>query len=71
MLRKPGALEPQGFAVLDLLGDLFDEAPRNRIFRPGQVGEKAKLRGRLLRVEARVIAVGIPGRDTRYPVPAG
>src|SRR5262245_50890172 len=65
VLRKPGTLEPQGFAVLDLLGDLVDEAPRNSIFRPGQVGEKAKLHGRLLRVEARVITVGIP--VTRYP----
>src|SRR5215475_12726080 len=66
VLRQPGALEPQGFAVLDLLGDLFDEAPRNSIFRPGQVGEKAKLHCRLLRVQATVIAVGIP--VARYPL---
>ena len=50
VLGKPGTLESQGFAVLDLLGDLCDEAMRNRIFRPGQVGEKAKLHCRLLRV---------------------
>src|SRR5262249_11308309 len=35
VLRKPGALEPQSFAILYLLGDLFDKAPRNSIFRPG------------------------------------
>src|SRR5215510_12023024 len=57
VLRQPGALEPQSFAVLDLLGDLVDEAPRHRMFRPGQVGEKAKLHGRLLRVETLVSAV--------------
>jgi hypothetical protein len=45
VLCKPGALEPQGFAVLHLLGDLFDEAPRHGIFRPRQVGALVQFDG--------------------------